>query len=69
MMRFGDPLDDGEAQAEAAVFAGAGFIGAEESLEVMGRGLGRNSDAGSEIGSRTPGPARLAPPSRGRRGV
>ena len=44
VMRFGDPFDDGKSEAEAAIGAGAGFIGAEEALENVRGGVRRNAD-------------------------
>ena len=45
-MRFGDPFDDRKSQPEAAVGAGAGFVGAEEALEDVRGGVGRDADPG-----------------------
>src|SRR5581483_6363895 len=45
-VRFGDPLDDRQAETEAALGAGAGAVGAEEAFEDMRHGVGRDADAG-----------------------
>src|SRR5208337_462755 len=46
-MRINDVLDDGEAQASAAGFAGAGLVYAIETLEYAFQMLG--CDAGAEV--------------------
>jgi len=46
MVGFRDPFDDCEAQAEAAVLAGARFIGPVKAVENVGRGFRGNADAG-----------------------
>src|SRR5437660_8567329 len=33
MMRFGDPLDNGQSQSKAAILPGTGFVGPEKALE------------------------------------
>src|SRR5271157_5558418 len=43
---LGDPFHDGEAQAEAAVLAGAGLVGAVEAVENVGGGFRGDADAG-----------------------
>jgi len=48
-VRFGDPLDDRKAQAEAAILARAGAIGAVEALENARRVLGAIPVPVSEI--------------------
>src|SRR3954451_11250814 len=45
-MRFGDPLNDRKAEAEAALGARSGFVGAEEALEDVGGVVGWNADPG-----------------------
>src|SRR3954452_8893918 len=44
-MRFGDPFDDRQAEAETAGGARPGFVGAIEPLEHMRGVFGRNADA------------------------
>src|SRR5436309_13148846 len=45
-MRFGDPLNDRKAEAEAALGARSGFVGSEEALENVRGGGGWNADPG-----------------------
>src|SRR5262245_53480161 len=46
VVRFGDALDDREAQAEAARGTRPGFVGAVEALEHSGYVFGRYADTG-----------------------
>ena len=64
-MQFNDPLDDGQAEARAAVFAGAGFLAAEELVE--NPHLVRGGDARTGVGDGHPDPGGLLEGAAGHR--
>src|ERR1017187_2649719 len=55
VVRFGDPLYNGEAQTEAAILAGAGSVGAVKALEDVRGGVGGNAHAGGGDADAEPG--------------